>query len=315
MENQKLSIITINYNNAEGLRKTMESVFAQTCRGFEYIVVDGASTDGSVEVIKEYEKSNLKLETINLQSFVWISEPDSGIYDAMNKGIEIASGKRIVNSFNRSELVEDKNQGSENEYVLMLNSGDYLVDEHVIERILPELDGTDIVQGNVIEDIANKRIRNRGYGRSDLSLIDALGGYILHQAAFIRKSVHEQYGYYDDSYKKNADTYFFITALAFGNATFRYVDIDIANFDMTGISNQPGSDWKRIGQEENKKWYGEHVSKRMMEFYQTAPTKIRLYDILHKRKFIWKLAMVLVRVSEWLSPIAPQISQEKIKEQ
>lgn len=107
----KLSIITINYNNAEGLRKTLASVASQTYRDIEHIIVDGASTDGSVDVIKEYENQlNITHSTINL---LWSSEKDNGIYNAMNKGIEIALGKRVVNAFNRSELVEDKNKGCE----------------------------------------------------------------------------------------------------------------------------------------------------------------------------------------------------------
>ena len=102
----KLSIVTINYNNAEGLRKTLASVAAQTYCDIEHIIVDGGSTDGSVDVIKEYEETiHHTPYTIHL---LWVSEPDKGIYNAMNKGIEIALGRRVVNSFNRSELVEDK---------------------------------------------------------------------------------------------------------------------------------------------------------------------------------------------------------------
>lgn len=287
----KLSIITINYNNAEGLRKTMESVFAQTCRGFEYIVVDGASTDGSVEVIKEYEKSNLKLETINLQSFVWISEPDNGIYDAMDKGLKMAKG----------------------EYVLMLNSGDFLIDERVIERIMPELHTEDIIQGNLIEEYPDKTIRSRGYGRSDLSFIDVVDANFPHQAMFIKLSTMIQYGYYDASYKKGADTYFLITALGLGNATYRYVDIDITNFDVNGISSMKDPKWRQIDKEEDARWYGEHISRRLWNLYKTAPKKMLLYDQLHENKFIWKLTMGLVRISEWLSPKDENVKIERIK--
>lgn len=107
----KLSIITINYNNAEGLRKTLASVASQTYPNIEHIIVDGASTDGSVDVIKEYENQlNITHSTINL---LWSSEPDNGIYNAMNKGIEIALGRRIVDAFNRSERSEDKNKENE----------------------------------------------------------------------------------------------------------------------------------------------------------------------------------------------------------
>lgn len=78
----KLSIITINRNNAAGLRRTIESVVSQTYTDFEYIIIDGASTDGSVEVIKEYSD----------KITYWVSEPDTGIYNAMNKGILKAQG-------------------------------------------------------------------------------------------------------------------------------------------------------------------------------------------------------------------------------
>lgn len=336
----KLSIITINRNNAAGLRKTMESVFAQTFRDFEYIVVDGASDDGSVEVVKEFEqKINLSLQGGDgVGFFTWISEPDKGIYNAMNKGIEIAEGKRVVNSFNRSTLCGDKNKGIEiaegrrvvnpfnrsersecenkvikDGYVLMLNSGDYLIDEYVIERIVPELHTEEIIQGNVIEDYPDKTIRFRGYGKSDISFIDVMDANFPHQAMFIRLDTMNKYGYYDDSYKKGADTYFFITALGLGNATYRYVDIDITNFDVNGISAMQDPKWIKIDQEEDARWYGEHISKRLMDFYQTAPKKMLLYDQLHKNNFIWKLTMGLVRISEWLSPSQPNVKMERIK--
>ena len=182
----KLSIITINYNNAEGLRKTLASVAAQTYADIEHIIIDGGSTDGSVEVIREYADNQVKgyrlevkgeensLADINASTpytlhhtpsahvVRWISEPDKGIYNAMNKGIEIALGKRVVNSFNRSELVEDKNKDIEialgkmgvtddhhsmplashlspnslSDYIQILNSGDILAAADVTERML-----------------------------------------------------------------------------------------------------------------------------------------------------------------------------------
>ena len=282
----KLSIITINRNNADGLRKTMQSVLSQTYRDFEYIVVDGASTDNSVQTIKDC--INYVEERYDVK---WISEPDNGIYEAMNKGLKMARG----------------------EYTLMLNSGDYLVDEHVIEYIIPELHTEDMIQGNLIEDLPIGVVRDRGYGKSDISFINVLDGCFLHQATFIRLDAMEKYGYYDASYKKSADTYFFITALGLGNASFRYVDIDIANFDTNGISSMRDPKWRQIGNEENARWYGEHISNRLKDLYLTAPKKIRLYDTLHRHKWIWYIAMLLVRVSEWIYPTPPEIKKEIIK--
>ena len=113
MQNIKLSIVTINYNNAEGLKKTLASVASQIYPDIEHIIIDGGSTDGSVDVIKEYEEKPTPNPSLNGREIKWVSETDKGIYNAMNKGIEIALGRRIVNSFNRSELVEDKNHGIE----------------------------------------------------------------------------------------------------------------------------------------------------------------------------------------------------------
>lgn len=286
----KLSIITINRNNVEGLRRTMESVFAQTYWNFEYIVVDGASTDGSVDIIKEYA-TRVKSRESRVKNFRWISEPDTGIYNAMNKGLKMAHG----------------------EYTLMLNSGDYLVDELVIEKIVPELHTDDIIQGNIIEEYPDRIIRYRGYGRSNLSFLDVLEANFPHQAMFIKLSTMEKYGYYDDSYKKGADTYFFITALGLGNATFRYVDTDVTNFDVNGISSMQDLKWSQIDKEEDARWYGAHISTRLWDLYQTAPKKIRLYDQLHKHKLIWCLVMILVRISKWLSPSKQNIKEERIE--
>ena len=161
----KLSIVTINYNNAEGLRKTLASVASQTYADIEHIIVDGGSTDGSVEVIREYEQSLASRLSPLASRLKWISEKDKGIYNAMNKGIEIALGKRVVNSFNRSELVEDKNKGIEialgkrvvnddhtssplasrlsplaSDYIQILNSGDILAAPDVTERMMAALE-------------------------------------------------------------------------------------------------------------------------------------------------------------------------------
>lgn len=288
----RLSIVTINYNNAAGLRKTMESVLTQTYRDFEYIVIDGASTDGSVDVIKELElKHNPSLQGGGgVGSFTWLSEPDTGIYNAMNKGLKMAHS----------------------EYTLMLNSGDFLLNEHVIERIIPELHSEDIIQGNIIKEYQEKTIRYRGYGRSDISFLDVMEAHFPHQAMFIKLSTMEKYGFYDESYKKAADSYFMITALGFGNASFRYVDIDVSNFDVHGISSMQDPKWRQIDREEDARWYGEHISNRLWSLYQTAPKKIQLYDKLHKHKWIWHITMGLVRISELLSPTSSNVKIEKI---
>ena len=126
----KLSIITINYNNADGLRKTLVSVVAQTYPDIEHIVIDGGSTDGSVEVIKDYV-NQFKIDDRRLK-IDWVSEKDNGIYHAMNKGIRKASG----------------------EYIQILNSGDKLAAPDVTERMVAAVEKAEypeLLYGNMIK--------------------------------------------------------------------------------------------------------------------------------------------------------------------
>lgn len=284
----KLSIVTINYNNAVGLKRTMESVLTQSNKNFEYIIIDGGSTDGSVEVIKSLYNKFIE-KAISIYA---LSERDSGIYDAMNKGVLKAVG----------------------EYVLMLNSGDYLLNDDVVNAVLPVLDGSDIVQGNTIQNLSNGTYRLRGYGRSDISFIDAVEGNFLHQASFIKKSLHTRYGLYDKSYKKSGDTYFFISCLALGNASFKYVDIDIANYDANGISNSQNKKWVEIGRIEDAKWFGEHISDRMMKLVKEAPKCISLYESLHSNSVIWGLTKMLIKISHCIKPQQQYVKKELINE-
>lgn len=285
----KLSIITINRNNAAGLRNTMESVFSQSYHDFEYIVVDGASTDGSVDVIKEFAERAIA-DKQSPAAFTWLSESDTGIYNAMNKGCKMAKG----------------------EFTLMLNSADTLVDAFVIEKMLPELQTVDMIQGNIIVENGNGKYRNKSYAQSNISFFDVLDMQFLHQAIFIRRDILKQYGYYDESYKLSSDSYFFITALGFGNATYKYVNIDIANFDMNGISGTRNPEMQKIGEDECTRWFKEHVSNRLMEMYRTAPKKIRLYDTLHSHKLVWYITMGLIRMAERLAPSPKNQRIEKI---
>lgn len=286
----KLSIITINYNNAAGLRKTLDSVASQTCTDFEHIIVDGNSMDKSVEIIREYEQtlaSNLSPLTSH---FTWLSEPDNGIYNAMNKGVRLAKG----------------------EYTLMLNSGDYLVDEHVIEKVLPLLDGTDIIQGNTIEDYVNQKVRNRGYGKSDIDFFDVMKGHFLHQASFCRKCLFDKYGYFDESYRMVSDTKFFMICLGRENASFKYVDIDIVNYDVSGISSEIVGKWAECKILETKRMRSELYSDRLDSFFHENDKKIRLYNQLHQHKWIWYLVMLVAHMNNWFYSIVPTIRKEQI---
>jgi glycosyltransferase involved in cell wall biosynthesis len=206
-----LAIITINRNNAAGLEKTMRSVLSQTCRDFEYVVVDGASTDGSVDVICDLEGSfegRLK----------WVSEPDKGIYNAMNKGIGMASG----------------------DYIQILNSGDCLVSNDVTGRMLEALKKSgypSILYGNMLKDMpGGKILKDRSFAGRKITFLDFYDATLNHSPVYIRKSLFEKYGLYDESLKIVSDWKWYLQAIILGEEKPVYTDIDVTLFDMNGIS-------------------------------------------------------------------------------
>ena len=202
----KLSIITINYNNASGLRRTIESVVNQTSLEFEYIVIDGASTDGSIEIIKEYK------EKITF----WVSEPDTGIYNAMNKGIHAAKGT----------------------YCQFLNSGDSLVTPNVTGRMLFNLPDSSIVIGNMLKKLTSGKIlRDKGTGNEKPTFLTFYTGTLNHSCAYIKRSLFEKYGCYDENLKIVSDWKFYLIAVGLNNEKVAFRDIDVTYFDMNGISN------------------------------------------------------------------------------
>jgi len=223
----KLSIITINRNNADGLRKTTESVLSQTSNVFEYIIIDGSSDDDSLEVIKNFERNigsidhlSLKntLNSVNIplsQRFVWISEPDTGIYNAMNKGIKLAKG----------------------EYLQFLNSGDVLTNQDVTKRMLDDISDCDILYGNMLKQLPGRIIRDCGFAGRNPTMLDFYFGTLNHSPAYIRRCLFEKYGLYDETLKIVADYKWYLQVIILNGVVPVYKDIDVTLFDMNGISN------------------------------------------------------------------------------
>ncbi len=197
----KLSIITINWNNREGLRQTMDNVLAQTARDqLEYIVVDGGADDGSGEMLKqEYDGKVDK----------WTSRPIKPIYRKMNMGVEMATG----------------------DYCLFLNSGDALNDPDVVKDMLPHLDKShDLVIGNIIEGTHRTRVPE------DITYLWMYKASIPHSAAFISRELLVKHPY-DEDLVIVSDWKFFLQVLILDNASYKLVDRDISYFDQTGISS------------------------------------------------------------------------------
>ena len=309
----KLSIITINYNNASGLRKTLVSVAAQTYRDIEHIIVDGGSTDGSVDIIREYaedQTSNITNQTSHIVK--WSSEPDNGIYNAMNKGIEIALGRRIVNSFNRSELVEEDYHTpytvhrtpsqSDCDYIQILNSGDCVAAPDTIERMMGVLDQTSTLQlllGNIVKIYPDGRKLSEKKGRAnssqpiplDTSMLTFYGGTVPQDAAFVRRDLFEKYGLFDDKLKICADWKLYLSMIALGDVQPMYVDVDVVLFDMTGISN---ANIERRNAEK-RAYLEEILPTSVLKDYDKYHFPMEQYDRL-KRHHMWGLVRFMERV-------------------
>ena len=194
----RFSVITINYNNKEGLEHTIESVLSQTNKDYEYIIIDGGSTDGSMDVIKTYQD----------HITYWLSEKDQGVYHAMNKGVVHAHG----------------------DYLIFMNSGDRFYSPDVLSSLYEYQE--DIICGKVLKGDSS---RPSGHHKQIISLVDLMRASLPHQAMFIKRELLLKHPY-DEKYKILSDWKFSIETIIFDNCSFRNIDIIVANYDTTGIS-------------------------------------------------------------------------------
>ena len=199
----KLSIITINYNNREGLQKTIDSVVSQTWRDFEWIIIDGGSTDGSKELIEQYQ-----------QHFAyWCSEPDKGVYNAMNKGIAKARG----------------------EYLNFMNSGDCFYESDTLDKVFSNNNVTeDIIYGDWVRQESDRNVFF--HAPQEASLFTFYVDNTCHQAMFIKTSILKTKGY-DENYHIYADWARWIEMMI-DSCTSKYIPVTICYYDaQNGISN------------------------------------------------------------------------------
>ena len=303
----KLSIITINYNNAEGLRKTLASVAAQTYADIEHIIVDGGSTDGSVEIIREYANNQVKgyrLEVKGEENSIadinastpytlhrtpsahvvrWISEPDKGIYNAMNKGIRMATG----------------------EYIEVLNSGDILFDSQVTQRMIEHLDQTNaerkesigILYGNMTKvNAAGKVVGKSGY--TEFSLRQFYSSTLNHDCAYIRRDLFEEYGLYDENLKIVSDWKWYLQAIGLGRVKPEYVDLDVTIFDDGGISETNLA----LRNAERRKVLEELLPPAVLWDYDTHAFEMEQMKRLrrwHLYGLVWFIERVCFKLEKW----------------
>lgn len=204
----KITIITACYNAEQTIESTLLSVLNQTYDDIEYIVIDGNSKDGTVDIIKKYEKRISK----------WVSEPDKGLYDALNKGVRMATG----------------------EWIGILNCGDLFCSTDTINNMFSTLIPADagVVYGNCYEVDNGKR----NYKKFREPLVSSpLPPDYRHGASFVRKDIHQKFLYATAESSKYgyALDYLQIYRMHKAGVTFHYLDVDVIDYEKVGISDNP----------------------------------------------------------------------------
>lgn len=256
----KYSIITVNYNNAEGLRKTIESVISQESADYEFIIVDGGSTDSSVDIIKKYAQ----------HITWWVSEPDNGIYHAMNKGITHAHGA----------------------YLNFMNSGDCFYNNKVLYHVKQYLN-EDIIEGSVY-DLSTKRFSYKSTKEPTMMFFYRAG--FGHQACFIKKELLLE-SPYDEHLRLAADWKFFVQKVIFDNCTYRFVDIPIVQFEGNGASTKNIQIYEAERQQELERMFPPRILADFNRFYDKESPIIDYIPSFNRTRTLHQFILIMTKIT------------------
>lgn len=253
---KRLSIITVNYNDVAGLRKTLDSIHSQTFRDFEWIVIDGGSTDGSKDFLSEHQT----------ETAWWCSQQDNGIYNAMNKGIGHAEG----------------------EYILFLNSGDTLYAPDTLKEVFDRTPDADVFYGDWTEALPGHP-RKRCHSSEKVNFYSFSVRPLCHQTAFIRTSLMKQ-SPYDETYHICADWKKWME-LSRKGCTFEHIPVTICHFVLGGLSYRSVKE-RRLEQERLlRESYPEDLAEVLIGL--TGKVARRLTVI---RRLVWLSSILLLTV-------------------
>lgn len=240
----KVSIITINYNNADGLRRTIDSIAPHVSSEVEYIVIDGGSTDGSVRVIEQYTK--------NISH--WVSEQDKGVFHAMNKGLAKAKG----------------------EYVLFINSGDLIKKGVNFTNVLSYLTREDMIYFDIELVAINSSYINTYPDKLDFKFFAEQS--LPHQASFIKREILLEYGGYNEQMKIGADWAFSVDAVCLKQCSYKHISIHFSTYFLDGISSAP-ENYKLLWKEKE-----DHIKVNYPLYYSLYREWMEKKDELYKLK-------------------------------
>jgi glycosyltransferase involved in cell wall biosynthesis len=212
MSGIKLSVITASLNAAPHIERSIQSVAAQTYPDIEHVIIDGGSTDGTLEIVDRYRD----------RIGYFVSEPDRGIYNAMNKGIEAASG----------------------DVLFFLNADDQFCDEHVVEDIMSAFSADldlEVIYGNLVWDVSGNLVRKTQ--PSTITRASLAAATILHQTVFARRHVFDATNGFSEEYKVVSDYDWMMKVFVRDRRKYRHCDRDIAVMGTQGLS-WTSTDWE-----------------------------------------------------------------------
>lgn len=205
----KISIVTVSYNAASEIEPTLRSVAAQTWQDVEYLVVDGASSDGTLDLVERYRSA----------VDVLVSEPDGGIYDAMNKALRLATGDAVI----------------------FMNAGDYFYSPYVVELAAEFMQANadaGVVYGGIEVRFPNGQVTEFMPPPEGEALEFLICGSLPHQGTFARRSAFAHTGLFDTRWRSHADYDWFLKAASDPRIALRRMDMMVASFGLGGVSSQ-----------------------------------------------------------------------------
>ncbi len=271
----KLSIITVNLNNAAGLDKTINSILFQTWQEFEYIIVDGGSIDGSKELIDQFAIDNKRLTK-------WISEPDTGIFNAMNKGIKIASG----------------------EYILFLNSGDFLFSSSVLEKTFANCTYTEDFICAKCAVSNNGKVAFVTNPPHNFTFKNFFNTTLAHQSTFIKSALFKKFGNYREDLRLKSDWEFFVRTIILHKCTTTIIDVILTDYNLSGVSALSNN--RKRQQEEMEQIYNETVlSKFVPDYinYTSTLTEMKVYFWAKDKLILNFFIQSIYKIARFISKI------------